>query len=245
MFSAYRPCLPSGSGVNTVYAQHACHLGTSCKDPRSQLLIDLAEAIKACQEPGDIIILGMDINQDVTSRQIHQFFRELHLRNAITIHHPQSSPPATCHRNEHRVQIDGLYCSIDTVPVATGFLQFGEGTPSDHRAMWADFRKADIIGARAAVFRPAVIGLHALDPRDVHRYNTRSFARLTKAKVITDLTALSKVPPAEFTPKHQQEYNRLQQVNRDIRLEVRQSVRHVYRGAQQFSPESVNSGSAW
>jgi hypothetical protein len=72
---------------------------------------------------------------------------------------------------------------------------------------------------------------------DVHRYNSRSFARLTKANVLTDLTALSKVPPAELTTKHEQEYNRLQQVNRDIRLEVRQSVRHVYRGAQQFSPE--------
>jgi hypothetical protein len=29
MFSAYRPCLPSGPGVNTVYAQQARHLGTS------------------------------------------------------------------------------------------------------------------------------------------------------------------------------------------------------------------------
>jgi hypothetical protein len=72
---------------------------------------------------------------------------------------------------------------------------------------------------------------------DVQCYNSRSFARLTKVNVLTDLTALSKVPHVEFTPKHQQEYNRLQQVNPDIRLEVRQSVRHVYRGAQQFSPE--------
>jgi hypothetical protein len=32
-FSAYRPCLPSGAGVNTVHAQHARHLGATCKDP--------------------------------------------------------------------------------------------------------------------------------------------------------------------------------------------------------------------
>jgi hypothetical protein len=120
-FSAYRPCMPLGAGVNTVHAQHAGHLGATSKEPRTQLLLDLAEAIKARQEQGDYIILGMDFNQEVTSRPIRKFFRDLHLHNAILSRHPNSSPPATCHRNENIVQIDGIYCSIGIVPVTAGF----------------------------------------------------------------------------------------------------------------------------
>jgi hypothetical protein len=78
-----------------------------------------------------------------------------------------------------------------------------------------------------------VVGLRASDPRDVHRYNTRSFT----AKILEGLTALSKIAPKEFTKEHQQESDRLQQTNCDIRLTVREKVRHVYRDAQQFSPE--------
>jgi hypothetical protein len=174
----------------------------------------------------------------VNSRQIRQFFRDLNLHNAIITRHPNSSPPATCHRNENRVQIDGIYCSIGIVPITAGLLNYGGGTPSDHRVLWADFRKVDIIGARAADYRPPVIGLRALNPRDVHWYhNTRSFAKLQAAKVLSDLLALSKIEPTEFTQVHRHESNRLQQVNRDIRVEVRQTVRHVYRGSQHFPPE--------
>jgi hypothetical protein len=176
----------------------------------------------------------MDINQDVTSRQIRQFFRDLatppqrHYHLTPPVEPSRHLPSERKSGTNRRLILQHWHCAGRGRILA---IQRG------HRALWADFRKADIIGARAADFRPAVIGLRASDKRDVHRYNSRSFARLTKANILTDLTALSKVPPAEFTPKHQQEYNRLQKVNRDIRFEVRQSVRHVYRGAQQFSPE--------
>jgi hypothetical protein len=146
-FSVYQSCVPSGAGVNTVHAQHACHFGANSKEPRAQFLIDLAVAIRARQELGDIIILGTDINQDVNSRQLHQYFRELNMHNSILIRHPNPSPPATCRRNDNRVQIDGLYFSLGIVPVAAGFLNYGDGTPSDHRVLWADFRKANIMGA--------------------------------------------------------------------------------------------------
>jgi hypothetical protein len=51
------------------------------------------------------------------------------------------------------------------------------------------------------------------------------------------LTDLSKVDPTAFTKEHHHEFDRLQVINRDIRFQVREKVRHVYRGAQKFSPE--------
>jgi hypothetical protein len=46
VFSAYRPCVSSSAGVNTVHAQHEQHLGAGSKPPRTQFLLDLAEAIQ-------------------------------------------------------------------------------------------------------------------------------------------------------------------------------------------------------
>jgi hypothetical protein len=79
--------------------------------------------------------------------------------------------------------------------------------------------------------------LRASDPRDVHWYNTRSFARLQEYKILEGLAALFKFDPSQFTSEHQQEFDRLQLLNHDIRLTVCEKVRHVYRGAQQFSPQ--------
>jgi hypothetical protein len=181
--------------------------------------------------------LGIDINEDVRSRPIRQWTKELNLHNAIFTRHSHLSPPATCHRNDNHVPIDRLYSIIGINVVAAGSLRYGDGTPSDHRVLWVDFLKSDIIGARAADYRPTVIGLRASDPRDVNRYNTRSFAKLQEAKILESLTTLSTIAPNEFNKEHQKEFDRLQQTNRDIRLKVREKVQHGYRGTQHFSPE--------
>jgi hypothetical protein len=112
IFSAYRPSLSSSAGVHTVSAQHDRHLGAHSKAPRTQFLLDLADDIRSRQEHGDHIILGIDINEDVRSRPIRQWAKELNLQNAIFIRHSHLSPPATCHRNDNRVPIDGVFNSI-------------------------------------------------------------------------------------------------------------------------------------
>jgi hypothetical protein len=93
--------------------------------------------------------------------------------------------------------------SLVSAFAAAAFLKYGHGTPSDHRVLWANFLKSDIIGARAADYRPPVVGLRAYDPRGVTRYNTRSFAKLKEAKLLESLTTLSKIDPGEFNQEHQ------------------------------------------
>jgi hypothetical protein len=226
----------SNAGVNTVHAQHIRHFPANSKEPRQQFLLDLAKAIRTRQSEGDIIILGADLNHDVRHRSIREYFRDLQMHNAILDRHSQLSPPATCHKNDNRIPIDGIWCSIGINPVGAGFLRFGDSIPSDHRTIWADFALSDIIGHRTAEFRPHVTGLRASDPRDVARYNTRSFASLEEGKVLSSLTSLASLSPSEFTPIHIAEYNRLAAFNLQTRLRVRESVRHIYRGQQQWSP---------
>jgi hypothetical protein len=161
------------------------------------------------------------------------------MHNAILDRHPHAShPAATCHKNDSRIPIDGIWCSIGIRPVAAGFLTFGSATPSDHLLLGADFALSDIIGHRTAKFRPHVTGLRASDPHDVGHYNTRSYARLEEAKVLTSLTVLAAIPPQDFTPENVAEYNRLLAVNRQTCIQVRDSLLHIYRGHQQWSPTS-------
>jgi hypothetical protein len=210
----------SSPGVNTALAQHSRHLLAGSKDPREQFLLDLADAIRARQEVGDIIILGADLHQDVRHRHIREYFPGLQMHNAITIRHPHLSPPATCYKNDSRIPINGIWCSLRLHPVEAGFLRFGDATPSDHRALWADFYLSAIIGQRAAEFRPHVTGLRASDPRDVGRYNLRSFARLEAAKVLPSLQVLHLIPSQAMTAGHIDEYNRLAKINRQTRIQV-------------------------
>jgi hypothetical protein len=124
----------SNTGVNTVNAQHARHLGAGSKEPRAQFLLDLAEVIRARQALGDHIILGTDINEDMRRYQIREWAsKDLHLHNIIFTQHSHLSPAATCHRNDNRVPIDGIFASVGINVVAAGFLKYGEGTSSDHR----------------------------------------------------------------------------------------------------------------
>jgi hypothetical protein len=236
IFSAYRPRQTSNPGVNTVYAEHTRHLSTDSEEPRTQFLLDLADGIRARQAAGDIIILDANLNEDVRHRQIRQYFKELHMHNAILTRHAHLSPPATCHKKDSRVPIDSIWCSIGVDPVAAGFLKYGDATPSDHHLIWADFAITDIINHRAAHFRSHVSRLRASDPRDVGRYNHGSFANLEEASLLPSLTALAQIPPTEFDQASKTEYDRLYSVNQDTRLKVRASLRHIYRGQQQWSP---------
>jgi hypothetical protein len=236
LFSAYRPCVSSNPGVNTVLAQHSRHLPAGSKEPREQFLLDLANAIQARQAVGDIIILGADLNQDVRHRRLREYFADLHMHNAITIRHPHLSSPATCHKNDSCTPIDGIWCSLGLHPVEAGFLRFGDATPSDHRALWTDFHLSAIIGQMAAEFLPYVTGLRASDPCDVGRYNLRSFAKLEAAKVPPSLQALHLIPSQALTAGHIDEYNRLAKINRQTRIQVRESLQHIYRGHQHWSP---------
>jgi hypothetical protein len=86
-----------------------------------------------------------------------------------------------------------IWCSKGIRPIAAGFLRFGQATPSDHRAVWADFQKTDLLGAAMAEFRPSVSLLRADDPRDRLKYNERSHKLLAAQNVSARLARLEAI----------------------------------------------------
>ena len=102
VLSVYRPCKPFSSGVQTVYEQHTRAL-IILSDSRTQFLIYLKQCIQNRQAQGDLIILGMDLNDLVQQYDHTQFFDKLHMKEAILTIYSGSTPSSKTIRNASNI----------------------------------------------------------------------------------------------------------------------------------------------
>jgi len=131
--SAYWPCY--SSGPLSMYQQHMRYLAKiNCTDsPKDKFLMDLARAIQAWQAEGNMVIVSGDMNDDIRSQTIQQKMRLSRLVEGPTMQH--RLPPAT--HNRGSLPIDGIFLpSVLLNHCESGYLEFGEAIPSDHRALW-------------------------------------------------------------------------------------------------------------
>jgi hypothetical protein len=162
--SAYRPC--HSLGVGSTYQQHLRFLarvnrGSEC--PRQAILDDLKKEILRWSELGNSVI--------VMSPRLVSFFSDLYMQETILERHSSLSPPATHNRNDNRVPIDGIWASQGIRISAGGYLAFGAGAPSDHRALWIDVPDMDFLGYDMPAYVPTPAQrLHSRDPRIANRY---------------------------------------------------------------------------
>ena len=98
-------------------------------------------------EEDDRLIIRINANKDIRTGTTAEFlFQALGMREAILDKHSQSSPPATHTRNNQRQPIDGLFVTPGLKAVSTGYASFGEGCPSDHHVLGADFSAYTALG---------------------------------------------------------------------------------------------------
>ena len=87
--------------MQTIYEQHA---------RASPILSDiLLKCTQDRQEQGDLIIIGMDLNDPVQRHDHTHFFEELHMKEEILTIHSGTSPPVTNIRNESNYPIYAIY----------------------------------------------------------------------------------------------------------------------------------------
>ena len=185
MISAYRSCKPSTVGIQTVYEQHARALPLD-QEPRSQFLLDLRKSIAKIQSTGDVVFVGMDLNDPIERHNFQKFFAELNMHEAILFTHQKTiPPPAKNILNLETYPIDGLWCSNCINPVRAGYSKFGEGILLDHRTLWAEFQHDEVFGSNDKV-QHKVAQLKPNDPRDVAKYVARSSKLLQKKINVTN-----------------------------------------------------------
>jgi len=104
--------------------------------PKTAILHDLAKEICKWQADGETVIVVADFNEDVRSPELKQFFRQFDLIEALTELN-QGRPPATHNRGSK--PIDGIFIPANLLHHSCGsYLNFGNGVPSDHRAVWLE-----------------------------------------------------------------------------------------------------------
>jgi len=100
------------------------------------MLVDLSSQVDQWTSEGDIVIILADINEDIRTEPIRSTFQQMGLVEAVTGQHGQIGPNTY---NRGTNPIDGIFIPNALLPhVSSGYLTFGEGIPSDHRALWID-----------------------------------------------------------------------------------------------------------
>lgn len=166
--SAYRPC--KSGGESTVYQQQRRACGGGLIDPCQQFFDDLSDAIAEWHTQGYLVVLGMDLNEDVLSKRVDLFLINAGLWNPLLETHGPTVLSATHSRNCSATAIDAIFCTRGLTAVACGISTVGQGCPSDHVQLWADFEKDDLFGpGKDLSFLPHEI-LNSADPAVVDRY---------------------------------------------------------------------------
>ena len=140
---------------------------------------DLIEEITKWMDTGDIIIMGIDINEDVRNGKLSVRLKNLGLKNLILGNHPNSSPPATFHQNNTRTPIDTFYGSSTVEVSKAGYLPFDAESPASlsdgHHLGWIEVCNRSILGKEIPHSSSSIksSGLQSKDPRCRKIYNRK------------------------------------------------------------------------
>jgi len=142
LVSLYRPC--ASSGPLSTYQQQIRGLAAAKRtiNPKAAVITDLCGEIAKWQNDGESVVMATDLNDNVRDQNITREFNKLGLVELLTQLHT-ATPPATHQRGSK--PIDGIFVPAHLIPVCRGgYLAFGDGVASDHRAIWFDIPAAAI-----------------------------------------------------------------------------------------------------
>ena len=139
----YCPC--KNVGIHTVWSQQLHYYrnkGERNPDPLTHFDDDLINELKNWMGIGDVIILGIDMNEDVRKGKLAVRLKNLGLKDLILGTHTKLSPPATYHRNKSRIPIDTFFGSSTVEVNRAGYLPFDAESPAalsdGHRLVWIE-----------------------------------------------------------------------------------------------------------
>jgi len=151
----YRPVIDTSNRPHTVYSQHEYYFNTVAsppqpRNPRQAFYEDLNHSITQWLADGDLLIVGLDANEDIDTGDTAHWMQTWGLTNALRRTHPQRPRVATCNKNRNNIPIDGIWISPGLQISAAGMTGFGELHPDpDHRILWIDVTTSSLFGFQA------------------------------------------------------------------------------------------------
>ena len=245
--SAYRPVL-NKTGALGVYNQHRRLLYDNDDDrcPRLAMIEDLCAEVLRWMEEGDQILLGMDINDNVTLQSVRQPFRDIGLEEVIT-HRHQGPVPSTYNRG--LAPIDGIFASSTLQDVSCGYLAFGDGVPSDHRCLWIDIPYSIAFGHDIPpCVKPSARRLKCTDPRTVKQYLDYYEAFVKQHHLAERAFSLQTRAAYPLAAAEADEWESIDTLRIQGMLQAEKQCRKLRQGTIAWSPElqqSINTVTAW
>jgi hypothetical protein len=227
----YRPC--RSDGPHTAYSQLATahHLARDHREPLAAFDQDLATLLDSWSGTNFHIIVMMDANHDVLAPAHHRIGV---LTEVCTYRHGANGPPTISWGQK---AIDGIWVSPALLSSQCGYLSFGEGTRSDHRALWIDLPMSIFGGSNLKTSRPTARRLKLEDPRIVERFIT-AYATAVKdlnlPKRIADLTDSVR---GRLSIPQQEEFEAIDLVRTAAVLEAEKSCRKLRMGNIPWTPQ--------
>ena len=237
--SAYRPTA-TGTGAETVGNQHRQFLRQNDDDrtPRAAFLADLGKAIDDWHDQGKRVIIGMDANTDVCGTEMTQWAADHLLYEANADRH--SPLPATFDRGSKT--IDGIFVSVAFVAPKCGLLGFGEGIPSQHRAVWIDMSYNALTGhPEPPTVRPLARRLRLNDPRVVRRYIKSLKTHFHRHNLFSRATNLLVTTTGRLTVEQQEELEAIDVIRLEGMLEAEQNCRRLRTGEVDWNPKLTSA----
>lgn len=259
--TAYRPCdKRGGPGLYTTYRQHRDLFnkkGEGHKEPRRQILMDLAKEVAQWHTDGEQVIVYMDCNEDIRAQTIKQWAELCGLREVITEAHGESEAPSTCKKHKTTKKgktkpIDGVFASWAIEPIASGYTEFSGGIQggsyekatgktrnrTDHRCLWLDLRLTDVFGHSMPPL-PTVAGrrMKCNDPRVVERFNRFYDEFLDKHDLYRRTFQLERLATYPLSEELQHEAERIDKLKMEGIRYADRRCRRLCMGGVPFSPE--------
>lgn len=229
VISAYR-CVSNKTGVLSVWSQQRLWLDQHRDDidPRDAFTRDLVREIENWIANGDIIVLGLDLNENIISADFTMQMTNLGLCEVLT--HKHGTTPNTYIRGS--VAIDGIYVSPLLANSLCGLLPF----LGDHRPSWIDIPFHLIFGTEPPIIQQRARRLKLQDPRIVKKYVDSFAAYCSNTQLLPQLQRLQLRTDVE-TEDFSNEYDRLDNIRTKGMIQAEKSCRKLRMGAVDFCPE--------
>ena len=216
----YRPCKGETQDVEyslCTYAQHKRYFDNEHIEPRERFLQDLSDFIQECLDKNEKVVVMGDLNEDVRNTS---YFSNLGLQEAITSKFKY--PPPTYNRStQFSRPIDGIWTTPDIIIKKCGYSAFDENSLSDHRLIWMDIDFSSALGCPWNMIpRSKPRRLKCSDPRLVKRYNKLVKDALQEENLFDRIKKLFELSKKGWNKTLEHEYNRIYQIQKDIRIRV-------------------------
>ena len=217
--------------------QHVLALssGSNPNCPCIQFNLDLCSEVTKWTQEGDLIILDIDYNEDVTDNKhlsFHTSMKTVGLHEAIISSH-QTKHPSKYNRGQR--PIDSIFVSAILTPTKSGFTRFLEPL-NNHRSPWIYFTWEQVLGHPPLMIPQSSIQcLQCDNPITVKKYNDCLHQYCKKLHIEEQLQNIS-----SYTPNHpnlHREYNRLDQLRTLGMLKAEKNCRKIHIGRVPFTLE--------